>query len=472
MHVTWMGWLLLALAPALVTLAPGTLYPLTVLLIPFSATAVANVDTPEGGSGVQPYIFVGVLWALTEILAMLRRGSMLVPKGRGYSIALLLTFALAALASLVMPVIIDGSLSILSPELLSPESTPLRFTWRHITQGLYLLFGITLTLLVAIKNVDPRWRMQTLKASAVAATFVSVWGWLQWFCYQLGVSYPAAIFNNSVTKSAVGYDRVIEDLGVLRVSSVAVEPSMLAQYLLTIFPLLLLSVAQRRTVWSPWFDKVALLLVSSTLLISTSASAYTGLGLALGLTVYALYRLGTLRARHLATIAASLVAAILAFTFSTSVRAWVSEILLTKAATYSGAERVSSVVKAWDYFTQYPLLGVGWGSVTSHDLVVKLLANTGVLGLFAFSLFASYLVVRLRLTGAGMAGSRADQFWRAGVLISIVTLLALSILTGFDYVFGHVWLVFGLAIAVSSGQTRLGDGPEEAPSPTRLSPAR
>jgi hypothetical protein len=472
MHVTWLGWLLLALAPALVTLAPGSLYPLMVLLIPFSATAVVNVDTPEGGSGLQPYIFVGVLWALTEILTVLRRGSMPLPKGRGYSIALLLLFAVAALASLVMPVIIDGSLSILSPELLSDESTPLRFTWRHITQGLYLLFGITLTILVAIKNVDPRWRMQTLRASALAATFVSAWGWLQWLCHQLGVSYPSAIFNNSITKSALGYDRVIEELGVLRVSSVAVEPSMLGQYLLTVLPLLLLAVVQRRTVWSPWFDKVAVLLGSSTLLITTSASAYAGLGLALGLTVYALYRLGTLRARHVAAVAACLVAVILAFSLSTSVRGWVSEILLTKVGTYSGAERVSSVIKAWDYFTEYPLLGVGWGSVTSHDLVVKLLANSGVFGLLAFSLFASYLVARLRMTGAGMAESRADQFWRAGVLITFVTLLALLILTGFDYVFGHVWLVFGLAIAVSSGQTRLLEGREQTPSSTRLSPAQ
>src|SRR5260370_8191925 len=209
MHVTWLGWLLLALAPALVTLAPGSLYPLMVLLIPFSATAVVNVDTPEGGSGLQPYIFVGVLWEVCEIVRVVRGGSVGLAKGRGYSIALLLLFAVAALASLVMPVIIDGSLSILSPELLSGESTPLRFTWRHITQGLYLLFGITLTILVAIKNVDPRWRMQTLRASPLAATFVSAWGWLQWLCYQLGVSYPSAIFNNSITKSALGYDRVI-----------------------------------------------------------------------------------------------------------------------------------------------------------------------------------------------------------------------------------------------------------------------
>src|SRR2546426_11533132 len=332
MHLTWIGWLCLMLGPALIAFSPGSLYPLMVFLIPFSATAVANVGTPEGGSGVQPYLFVGALWAVTELMTMLRSRSIPLPKGRGHSISLLLGFALAALASLAMPVIINGSLSILSPELLSDEATPLRFTWRHITQALYLLLGILLTILVATKNTDPRGRLQTLRASAAAVAFVSVWGWFQWVCHQLGFVYPAEIFNNSITKSALGYDRVLEELGLLRVSSVAVEPSIFGQYLLTIVPLLLLSVTQRRTIWSPWFDKMALFLAFSALLISTSASAYVGLGIVLGLATYTSFRLGTLKARHVATIAGCALAVMLAYGFSTSVRTWASEMLFAKAA--------------------------------------------------------------------------------------------------------------------------------------------
>jgi hypothetical protein len=472
MHLTWMGWLFLPLVPVLVVLAPRRLYPLMVFLIPFSATAVANVGTREGGSGVQPYLVLGALWVVTESLVILRRGWVRLPSERNLSVALLMAFGVAALASLIMPVIIDGSLVIQSPELLSDESTPLHFTWRHITQGLYLMLGVALAVLVAIRNADPRARLRTLKISTLAAVFVSAWGWLQWLCYRLGVAYPYAILNNSITKSAVGYDRVIEELGIPRVSSVAVEPSILAQYLLTVFPLLLLSVLYRRTVWSPRLDRIALALVSSTLLISTSASAYIGLAIALALTIYVAYRTGMLRPRHAAMVLTCATAGVVVYATSSSVRASLSAIVFTKAATYSGAERVSSVLKAWGYFTQYPLLGVGWGSVTSHDLVIKLLANTGVLGLVCFSLFAGYTLTRLRPSRAPLLRSDLDGFWRAGVFITMATLLALSVLTGFAYVFGHVWLVFGLAIAVASARRPLRQERPEAQSLTGLSTAR
>ena len=465
MHVTWIGWLFLSLTPALLALGPRRVYLLMVFFIPFSATAVVNAGTPEGGSGIQPYIVLGTVWILLEALAALRRGAVALPKGQGYPLALLSGFALIGVASLAMPLIINGAVSIVSPELLSDESIPLRFTWRHITQGLYLVFAIIITTLIAVRNANQLCRIQTLRVATIAAVFVSAWGWVQWLFYLLGVPYPAAVFNNSITKSALGYDKIIEQLGVTRISSVAVEPSIFAQYLLTVFPFLLLAVVWNQRVLSRRLDAIALLLVGSALLISTSASAYIGLALTFALATYASYRCRTLRVRHLATIATCAVLVVLAYSVSEPVRMWVSDLLLSKTASYSGAERVSSVIRAWGYFAQYPLLGVGWGSVTSHDLVVKLLANTGLLGLASFSFLASYVIWRLRLGSGVVRLSRVDQFWHASLFISTVTLLVIVMLTGFSYVFGHMWFVFGLAIAVSSSRADLGDSSHEVRRP-------
>src|SRR5437868_187298 len=74
---------------------------------------------------------------------------------------------------------------------------------------------------------------------------------------------------------------VLSDLGVKRIASVAVEPSLLAQSLLVGLPFLLIAVWQRRPLLSARKDRYALFFLLATLMLSASSSAYLGIAFTL-----------------------------------------------------------------------------------------------------------------------------------------------------------------------------------------------
>jgi O-antigen ligase len=122
--------------------------------------------------------------------------------------------------------------------------------------------------------------------------------------------------------------------------------------------------------------------------------------------------------------------------------------IVEKGESYSVLARVNSVLLARDYFLQFPILGLGWGSVTSHDLVFKLLSNTGIVGLSVFSLFVATILARLwRSARSGRLGD-SKMLWSIGILMSLLTLILTSIAGDFAFTYGHVWFVFGLAMSV------------------------
>lgn len=452
MTLTWAGWLLLPTALVLVLVAPRLLYALMIFFIPFSATAVVNVGTHEGGSGVQAYMFLGAAWLVALIFSGLHRGSVILPKHCGHSIGFLLTFGAAAALSLAMPAVIDGSLTIASAELLHAEETPLRLGSRHFTQLAYLLFGIGLSISIAAKCASTDGLSRTLRSYLAGTACVSAWGLVQWLCYKVGIRYPAEVFNTSVTESARGYEQLITELGVQRISSAATEPSILAQSLLVIVPMLLFgSIAPKARIFSRVADNTVLILMVATLVLSTSATAYIGLAACLLIGWRQMFRLRIARVGHVAALSAGALVLSLLFLAVDPARAWVQELVLTKGGTFSGVERVASVITAWSYAREYPVLGVGWGTVTSHDLIVKLLANSGALGLASFCVFAAYLLFRTHVRKRALQEPKGTSAWLVGIATAFRIQLLLWILTGFSYVYGHVWLTIGLAMASQSG---------------------
>src|ERR1017187_7069674 len=100
---------------------------------------------------------------------------------------------------------------------------------------------------------------------------------LQWFCYWAGFNYPDFIFNTSLTASALGYKEALEDLGITRVSSVATEPSIFAQFSLIALVFAIFAVASGRAVISKFWDRAVLFVTLVVLLMTTSTTAYVGL---------------------------------------------------------------------------------------------------------------------------------------------------------------------------------------------------
>ena len=189
-----------------------------------------------------------------------------------------------------------------------------------------------------------------------------------------------------------------------------------------------------------------------TLLLSTSTTAYLGLMVLIPLLFLCVYRLGLLRLSHLAIGAFAICAISVIFLASPTVKDLFGTEIAGKLSTGSGQERAGSIAIAAKYFYQYPVLGVGWGSVTSHDLIVKLLSNTGILGFGSFAVLIATCLNRLRqhvyqqLRRSSNHQEIADS---VACLLALGLLIILNCVTEFAYVFGHFWFILALSIGIS-----------------------
>ncbi|MNC26845.1 hypothetical protein D3C75_749920 [compost metagenome] len=133
---------------------------------------------------------------------------------------------------------------------------------------------------------------------------------------------------------------------------------------------------------------------------------------------------------------------------------FIGDIAVVKLNSYSGVERLESMKKALIYFKEYPFFGVGWGSVTSHDLIINLLANSGLIGFLSFLFLIGYLLKRLFALIENVNFQKDKnthlQIYGIAFFVSFVCLLAINLLTGFTYVFSHFWFVLGLVISITS----------------------
>jgi O-antigen ligase len=420
-----------------------------VFFLPFSATAVLNVGSTDAASGVQATIFFGTLWMARELPRMYRASDSSFKenlRAPGYQLGI---FVIIVLLSLTMPLWSNGRIYIEDPDMFDPNPGPLQFTFRHITQTLYLVYGVSLSILVAYRNSELGEFIRSVRTFLISAIFVSIWGFFQLFCYFINIPYPSYIFNTGTAGSALGYLQELEDIGMKRISSVATEPSLFASCMLVALGFALFAVISKQPLISKMWDQFAVGIILGGLLFSTSSTAYVGLVVIFVLYLFALLYLRILTTRHIVFVLIFAILLGLVGAFSSTAQDLVASMVVGKSGTTSGIGRLYSVVLAAQYFIQYPVLGLGWGSVTSNDLIFKLLSNTGVLGFSAFSFFIISLVRRLwRERNAVEVGSPERSWWSACLLTAVLILIFTNLTTGFEFVYEHLWFVFGLAMAV------------------------
>jgi hypothetical protein len=453
MEFTYFGALATPLGVLLLFIAPQLLLDLSIFFIPFSATSIVNITkSADSASGLPPWMFFGALYMVSEAVRVTATRRHLAEDSpwKRLPIPQMLFFALAIFASLIMPWWINGDLLIQSPYLGQVSKEPLYFGLKNVTASLYIVYGLLYLSIIAAQCAEVTVFRRYLRLYCLSGLFVCVWGGFQFVLNGLDLPYPAIIFNSSVSPGA---DLYIESTvsGLKRISSVAVEPSVLAQYLLTVLPFVLFRLISRRPLISPGWDRAVSAIVFITLIVSTSVEGYVGLILLIPLLVIAIVRSGLLRISHLA-VGGVAFCAVCGFAIANSA---VSELIKTdvigKLSTGSGLERAGSITIAMQCFYQYPFLGVGWGSVTSWDLVAFLLANTGVLGAASLLVFLGSCLNRLRRHCSRQhmkALDLASLGDSAACLVAMVLLLLLNAMTGFAYVFGHFWFLLGLSVGI------------------------
>lgn len=458
MTVTPLGYIAVVVGLVIAVSSSKWAYRLFVCSIPFSGTVIANVGQAGNASGFQVWMLFGVLWLTSAWVRNDRFINPSINRKLGLPSIALMLFVLMAALSLFIPLLFGGQIQIESPLLFDNTTTPLGLSLGNLTALLYLIFGATVALAVGHLNLDGSILKETERLYFGVAVFVSIWGIFQFLCYLAGVHYPAAIFNNSAIYHRDGLSVFAQGADPSRVYSVATEPSILSQFLLTAVPLALPSLLGVGAVFSKRKDRIFALLLVLAMLLSRSTTALFGLLIGGAFAVYALRSLKFKRAgkvilRIVLAGCITILAAAVAYLESSGFRQLFNSMVLSKSSSYSGLERWKTVADAFGYFLQQPLFGLGWGSVTSHDLVVKLLANVGVIGSIPFWVLVTVLIERAyRQRPDYPLGDRLKAYAWA---ISFSLLIATNVISEFAYVFGHFWFIMGVAAAVGAGQMKV-----------------
>ncbi|MFP5228297.1 MAG: O-antigen ligase family protein [Acidobacteriota bacterium] len=446
MSITPIGWVLIPLGLVLFFLRPGWLYVLTVFFVPFSASAVISRGTGESASGFSPFLYFGFLMLLRECvtLTLTRRFQFRFARSVRKPLYLLMNFVLVCLSTLVMPMLIAGRLQIMDRPTIEYALVPLQYSLQTVNHALSLIFDAVVAAVIAHRCLDLRRFYETLRIYFISGIFVCLWGWMQFGCYLAGVAYPATIFNTSSAKSQ--YEAVLESLGVVRVSSVAIEPSFLARVLVGILVIGVAAIYRRTPIFNRGFDYFILALVGSTLIITTSSTGYVGVALLLALMPF----LPRQRNRSKFALVASgfvvLAALVTAYFTIPAAADLLNSQLFNKAEGGSVVERAVIISNDFQYFLQYPILGIGWDCAPTHDVIVGLLANCGICGAAAFTLLIGSLILALyKSCSLSNAGERRDGPPVLMLLTLTITCVVYIISSGIET--PDFWMTLALSIA-------------------------
>jgi O-antigen ligase len=247
----------------------------------------------------------------------------------------------------------------------------------------------------------------------------------------------------------MGFLETLEGIG--RISSVTAEPSVFAQTIVTLLPLTFPAWLKSGHVISRHFDRFCATIFVISLILCTSSTAYLGLLFFGLLAILFLQRTKTVSigksvVRALAIAGSLVCVAILTVSMVPTVRDFFNLSLLQKASSGSALERLMSVVLAFGYFQRFPVLGIGWGSATSHDLLVKLLSNVGLVGAFMF--IGALWCIGRRGWRALRPFHMPIDLSRFAWILSFMVFILTATFTGFPLAFGNFWLILGMAMSV------------------------
>jgi hypothetical protein len=450
MEITYLGLTLIPLGFIWLVFSERWLFLSAIFFVPFTASALVNFPS---GFWLSPVQFLGSLWLLRYIFIMLSFNIKM-----SVTYWLMTAFFAVVVMSVAMPLLINGDIFIRGTILLDATG-PLYFSSRNITLPMYVFFGLLFAAFLSFRNSNQGALQETLRVYVGSAIFVSVWGLFQFSCNLTGFEYPYFIFNNSANEVAQGYSQTIvgQYEEFFRISSVASEPSVMAQFLVPVLPIAILALLLKKTILTTFWDFLAIILIVAVLLVSTSSTAYFGLGLCFVMTpLIALIFLGHAGMKVVGFFTLVIIIIILAYLSSQTFVEFVNDFILNKLSSGSGIERLMTVEYAWSYFLEYPVFGIGWGSATSNDLVVNLLASFGVIGFGIFTLLIGYVIIRL---ASAVVSSRRIHIFREAklaevlslaVLISFLLSLSLQQTSGFNYGYTYFWMSLGLVIAAQT----------------------
>jgi hypothetical protein len=464
MTLTFIGMFLIPLGGFLFLLGKNYLYYLSIFFIPFTATSLVN---SASGSPLVAINYFIILLVIKELINILFSRKIKFPSSERSSRILryIFLFSLVVLLTLLMPLIIDGDLEIFSGKLIDLNlDTPLYFSSSNIYKTIPLLLGFLFTYIVVIKNSSQIVLYRSVKIYLVSVFVISLWGWLQFLSNIFDINYPFFLFNSMSENIQMSEGINVEtDVSTFfRITSVTQEPSHFSQIVLTVLPIFLVSFAQRKTIFSFFIDLLMFAIMLFILLFSTSSSGLISTVIMFFVFTLIAYLNNICSVRYIVilSILISFFISVLYFN-SPIIQNFLNEIIFNKMESGSALERLYGITTAWDYFLQYPILGIGWGVATSHDLFVLLLANSGIIGLFSF--FTMVFVVFLYSMDNVKIISKVSFYEKKyillllnGFIISFATYLLTCIFVEFTWYLSHFYFFLGILTVINNYSTNLG----------------
>ena len=295
-----------------------------------------------------------------------------------------------------------------------------------LTQSLYLLSSVLffVYLYVALKNkLFSAEKMNGL--IKIGVVFYVFYGFYEWLLYLL-MGINGDFLSNRITgeDNIIGLFQYISlgGLDLMRLKSLAGEPSMLAY---TLVPFFIYYYYLKDRFW---------IFILVALLLSTSSTAF------LGIFIFLLFDLIFIR-----KALGFLLAGFLAFSaFYIAYYDVINDLLMINATKLamedqSGGERSEyffNHFNAWlDSNFLHVLLGHGWGYVRSTDLLSTLLYNTGLVGFLFITLFFFYPAYNVFSTSA-------EHYALSSILVNIYIMAMVSVSEPYYF---HVWYFLALA---------------------------
>ncbi|MBU3103153.1 O-antigen ligase family protein [Clostridium gasigenes] len=456
MEVTLIGWVVIALAIYAFIKEEKYLLYLAVFFSTFTATSIINIE--KSITGIAPFYFLAGLWILRVVINYYKDKvtlrTLIKENKKNKLIRGLFIFFVVVILGELFRFIARNPINFM--ELNNNLKMTIEFSSSNITQPIYLLFMVIFSMLLCVRLKNKEEIKKIVKIFIASTIFALIWGLAQFCMYYLGVEYPANLFNNNISGLQLHFQMVY---GIKRVNSIALEPSTFALNILQLLPLILTlwlaNVKIAKTKRKSEIIMVTIIILALMVaVLTTSSTAYVGITLIVViLTIYILFfsvkgkELHNNKKRVIIFYLIGIVSLVIVMLLAIRVfdiywgTLWdaFKDMTINKTKLDSGKERANAVQMAFEIFKQAPMVGAGWGSFRSLDMLTNLLANTGILGVISFFYIIYTCIKRTILY------KEYNEIMAVGLgLMIIIPTIALSISIP-DLVFGYYWI--GIVVA-------------------------
>ncbi len=429
------------------------LLPWAIYLSIFQAAAVVNLSLGEFAFGLQPGFLAAGLFLLAAVVQLVRSRSFAIPQPVRRTYSMLVIFGgLAALSALTLPHLFQGV------EVFPPRSgvrlssaAPLQAVSTNISQTLYLLFLIGLSIVVSILASRGGVSRTHLRVLQWAGLTVALIGAYQLTALGLGLPYPSDVLNSNPSY-AQGFNQVIAG-SIPRLSSTLTEPSVAGYHLVGFFALTSWLVLAGTGVAG---SIATAILTGTALLLTTSTSGLFAFLFVVVLFVVRIARTRPDLRRKLLLGGGSMVLATLVVLgvwgflsdgpFFASIARLLDEVFLDKVQSQSFSDRFGVDSASVGIVAETAGIGAGWGSTRASSLLPNILSNTGVWGVALLGLFAFRTVTLYRTALRREDASDADRSVLMGLGAAVVSMLVASLIAMPDVTHLLFWFVLAMCI--------------------------